>query len=196
MPRDGANSHRRVLAAAREEFSARGYENASMRKIGLRSGMTAAGLYRHFESKAALFRAVVSPAAAELRRWTEETLPALSERASGPFALWRAASESLARELVSPMAEDFRLLFVRSAGTEYAEALGALAGRLAEALLALWQDAKPPEMRELRFLTEASLRMLLEPALGGDPPEAARAGLRTEAFLLAGWRQIAGGGET
>ena len=46
MPRDKTESHARVLAAARDEFMEYGFEKASMRRIGERCGMTAAGLYR------------------------------------------------------------------------------------------------------------------------------------------------------
>ena len=61
MPRDKAVTHIKVLAAAREEFMEYGYENASMRRIGQRCDMTAAGLYRHCKDKAGLFGELVSP---------------------------------------------------------------------------------------------------------------------------------------
>ena len=48
MPKDKTASHARVLAAAREEFLAYGFEKASMRRVGERCGLTAAGLYRHY----------------------------------------------------------------------------------------------------------------------------------------------------
>lgn len=38
-----------------------GYENASMRRVGQRCDMTAAGLYRHCKDKAGLFGELVSP---------------------------------------------------------------------------------------------------------------------------------------
>ncbi len=52
MPRDKTRSHQKVLEAAREEFMEYGYENASMRRIGQRCDMTAAGLYRLLLTKA------------------------------------------------------------------------------------------------------------------------------------------------
>ena len=51
MPRDKTATHIKVLAAAREEFMEYGYENASMRRIGQRCDMTAAGLYRPMENE-------------------------------------------------------------------------------------------------------------------------------------------------
>ena len=59
MPKDKTVTHIKVLAAAREEFMEYGYENASMRRIGQRCDMTAAGLYRHCKDKAGLFGELV-----------------------------------------------------------------------------------------------------------------------------------------
>ncbi len=44
MPRDKTASHARIMAAAREEFLEYGFKKASMRRIGDRCGMTAAGI--------------------------------------------------------------------------------------------------------------------------------------------------------
>ena len=51
MPRDKTASHLKVMAAARDEFLQYGFEKASMRRIGERCGLTAAGLYRHCRDK-------------------------------------------------------------------------------------------------------------------------------------------------
>ena len=67
MPRDKTATHLKVLEAAREEFMEYGYENASMRRIGQRCGMTAAGLYRHCRDKAGLFGELVYPNMEEYR---------------------------------------------------------------------------------------------------------------------------------
>ena len=71
MPRDKTASHLKVLAAAREEFMEYGYENASMRRIGQRCDMTAAGLYRHCTDKAGLFGELVSPSIRKIDAWLE-----------------------------------------------------------------------------------------------------------------------------
>ncbi len=69
MSRDKTESHKRVLAAAREEFMEYGFENASMRRIGERCGMTAAGLYRHCKDKAGLFEELVTPSIDKINEW-------------------------------------------------------------------------------------------------------------------------------
>nr|MCR5057357.1 TetR/AcrR family transcriptional regulator [Clostridiales bacterium] len=71
MPRDKSISHGKVNQAIKDEFLEKGYEAASIRSIGARAGMTSAGLYRHYEDKAAMFDAIVSPLVSEIRDWTE-----------------------------------------------------------------------------------------------------------------------------
>ncbi len=44
MPRDKTLSHEKVRKAVKEEFLEKGYEDASIRSIGARAGMTSAGL--------------------------------------------------------------------------------------------------------------------------------------------------------
>lgn len=49
----------RILQSAREEFKAKGYENASMRNIAQRAGYTTGVLYSRYKDKEELFSAVV-----------------------------------------------------------------------------------------------------------------------------------------
>ena len=44
MPRDKTANHIRLMGAARQEFLECGFEKASMRSIGERCGLTAAGI--------------------------------------------------------------------------------------------------------------------------------------------------------
>ena len=72
MPRDKTFSHEKIIRAATEEFAEYGYDKASMRRIGKRCGLTAAALYRHFDSKEAMYDALVSPALEDLKEWVSE----------------------------------------------------------------------------------------------------------------------------
>ncbi|MCR5106795.1 MAG: TetR/AcrR family transcriptional regulator [Lachnospiraceae bacterium] len=59
MQRDKTLSHEKVKKAVKEEFLEKGYEDASIRSILARAGMTSAGLYRHYADKEAIFNAMV-----------------------------------------------------------------------------------------------------------------------------------------
>ncbi len=59
-----------LLAAARDEFSERGYARATTREIAKRAGVAEPLLFRHFGSKAALFNEVVfGPLRAFMLEW-------------------------------------------------------------------------------------------------------------------------------
>ncbi|MBP5606985.1 MAG: helix-turn-helix transcriptional regulator, partial [Lachnospiraceae bacterium] len=72
MPRDKTLSHEKVKKAIKEEFLEKGYEDASIRSIGARAGMTSAGLYRHYADKEAMFNAMVEPLIEDIKEWTRK----------------------------------------------------------------------------------------------------------------------------
>ena len=128
MPRDKTASHVKVMAAARDEFLEYGFENASMRRIGERSGLTAAGLYRHCRDKEDLFDQLVAPALGKLHSWMDTHLARYLDavRNEGDFQ-WRDSWIDMMREVVYPCADDYRLLLTCSSGTKYESFLHDLA---------------------------------------------------------------------
>lgn len=64
-PRGGTDAANRVLAAAEELFAARGYDAVSVNDIAERAGVSKANVFHHFESKNALYHAVVRNACAD-----------------------------------------------------------------------------------------------------------------------------------
>ena len=61
MPKDKTDTLKRIIPHAKQEFLEKGFEKASMRRIAENAGITAAGLYRHFNSKEAMFASLVAP---------------------------------------------------------------------------------------------------------------------------------------
>ena len=57
--RPAARSRGRLLAAAAQEFAARGYEGAKVDRIAARARLNKAMLYYHFHNKAALYREIL-----------------------------------------------------------------------------------------------------------------------------------------
>jgi TetR/AcrR family transcriptional regulator len=55
-----------ILGAAVKLFSQKGYNAVSMRGVAQEAGVSKANIYHHFESKEALYRAILSASAAEL----------------------------------------------------------------------------------------------------------------------------------
>ena len=73
MPKDKTETHERIIPAAMKIFLEKGFEKATMREIAEEAGITAAGLYRHFVDKEAMFAALVEPVLSELQKWCERT---------------------------------------------------------------------------------------------------------------------------
>ena len=120
MPRDKTANHIKLMTAAREEFLELGFEKASMRSIGDRCGMTAAGLYRHCRDKQDLFDQLVSPSVERLNTWLKEHVERyVNDARSSREPQWRDSWTDMMREVVYPHMEDYILLVARSRGTKY-----------------------------------------------------------------------------
>ena len=201
MPRDKTASHGKIMAAAREEFMEQGFERASMRSIGGRCGMTAAGIYRHCRDKADLFDQLVSPAVKRLETWLDEHVTRYADaiRQDGR-AEWSDSEIDMMKEVVYPNMGDYHLLTARAQGTKYETFLHDLTERSQDQLLryipmirargyGVW-DSDP---KELHLLLTAYTAALFEPVIHNYPYEDALRCLSTvEAFFLPGWKQLMG----
>ena len=201
MPRDKTVSHARVLAAARDEFLQYGYEGASMRRIGRSAGMTAAGLYRHCEDKAALFAELAQPAVDRIEQWRQAQLArGAAATEAGDAALCQESEIDLMREIVYPHMEEYRLLLTSAEGTAYGSFLSDLVEKNTEKMLVLQpllrekgHPAREIDARELRLLLSAYTNALFEPVLQECGQEEALRYLDTvAAFFLPGWRLLLG----
>lgn len=70
--RDAKRAH--ILEAARAVFEAEGLEGASLRAIANKAGYTPAALYFHFDSKEALYGALLEQALERLRVYVADTV--------------------------------------------------------------------------------------------------------------------------
>ncbi len=201
MPRDKTENHGKILKAAREEFLEMGYEKASMRRIGERCGMTAAGIYRHCRDKSDLFEILVLPAVERLKNWSDLHAARYNELLKQKKkSVWMDSNIDMMRELVYPNMDDYYLLIVKSQGTKYESFLHDMTeksqlkmleylGKLRESGMEL------PEIKvqELHLLLTAYITALFEPVIHRYPYEEAIGALDTlEHFFLPGWKQLIG----
>ena len=201
MPRDKTVSHAKIMAAAREEFMEYGFGKASMRRIGERCGMTAAGIYRHCRDKADLFDQLVTSAIARLNAWTDAHVHRYLDAARKDGAIrWNDSVIDMMREVVYPHMDDYRLLLTAAQGTKFEHFLHDLTeasqGQMLKYLPMLKahgfavQDISP---RELHLLLSAYTAALFEPVIHRYPlEEALRALELIEAFFLPGWKALLG----
>ena len=201
MPRDKTASHIRVIAAAREEFMAYGFEKASMRRVGERCGLTAAGLYRHCRDKEDLFDQLAAPALERLNAWMDthlaKHLGAVREQEN---LQWQDSWIDMMREVVYPHVDDYHLILTCASGTKYESFLHDLTQAAQEKTLeylpvlrekgAAVREISPTE---LHLLFSAYVAALFEPVIHLYPPDEAMRCLETvEAFFLPGWRSLFG----
>ncbi len=201
MPRDKAAAHARIMAAAREEFLEFGYEKASMRSVGERCGMTAAGIYRHCRDKEDLFDQLVSPAAERINAWTEAHIDRYSQAIHvGKRALWQDSWVDMMREVVYPHMEEYHLLLVKSQGTKYADFLHDMTWQSQKRFCAYFPyfrargyPVREIGAKELHLLLTAYVTALFEPVIHFYSQEEALNCLNTvEAFFLPGWKHLLG----
>ena len=201
MPRDKTAAHVKILAAAREEFMESGFEGASMRAIGERCGMTAAGIYRHCRDKADLFDQLVSPAVKRLEDWLDNHVARYVDAVRRDGCLqWRDSEIDMMKEVVYPRMGDYHLLTAKAQGTKYESFLHDLTERSQEQLLryipmirARGCDVWDIDPKELHLLLTAYTAALFEPVIHNYPYEDALRCLSTvEAFFLPGWKQLMG----
>ena len=201
MPKDKTASHVRVMAAARDEFMEFGFEKASMRRVGERCGLTAAGLYRHCRDKEDLFDQLVAPAIERLRSWmdTHLTKYLTTVRAEGNLK-WQDSWIDMMREVVYPHVEDYRLLLTCASGTKYESFLHDLTQTAQEQTLQYLPilRQKGLSIREispaaLHLLFSAYVTALFEPVIHRYSLNEAMRCLETvEAFFLPGWKTLFG----
>ena len=209
MPRDKTATHKKVLAAAREEFMEYGYENASMRRIGQRCDMTAAGLYRHCKDKAGLFGELVSPSIEKIDAWLEAHINrSVQTMENETIDLWKDSEIDMMRDLIYPNMEEYRLLLTKAQGSPYENYLHDLyenylhdltqkrQEKMLSFLPLLQEKGYVPHMidaKEMHLLLSAYTTALFEPVIHGyTEEEAYRCSEMLEEFFLPGWKQLLG----
>ena len=199
MPRDKTVNHIKIMEAARKEFMEKGYEKASMRCIADRSGMTAAGIYRHCRDKEDLFCQLVSPAEEKLRIWAKEHIL----RYENPVQkkekiIWQDSIIDMIREIVYPDMEDYHLLIAKSKGSRYENFLHDITEKSQEVIFSYFETLgeagyKTPEITkaQLHLLLTAYITALFEPVVHNYSYEDAIRALEIlEKFFLPGWKQL------
>lgn len=214
MPRDKALSHNRIVRAAMDEFYEYGYDKASMRRIGKRCGLTAAALYRHFDSKEAMFDAIVGPAVEDMKEWIERHVASseafietafIEENSSDPAGaqagdLWSSTEIDMMRELIYPHMSEYSMIINKSRGSKYEGFLSELAdehqrvmSRCLDKLRKQGFAVRDISNEELHILITAYCTALFEPVVHNYSLEDAVRYLDTvEAFFMPGWKKLLG----
>ncbi|MBQ3913109.1 MAG: TetR/AcrR family transcriptional regulator [Lachnospiraceae bacterium] len=203
MPRDKTLSHEKVKKAIRDEFLEKGYEDASIRSIGARAGMTSAGLYRHYDDKEAMFNAMVEPLVESIKAWTERHTGRKYDLLDGGTPKEELFGETfidLIREVILPRRDEFILLMTRSRGTKYEnfvhDYVESNQREFLEAIRFLKDKGYPVidiSEEELHMLLSAYLTACFEPIIHDFDNDKIDSFLNTvQEFFMPGWLRIMG----
>jgi AcrR family transcriptional regulator len=155
-----------ILRAAAQAFSRDGYVATSVDEVAKQAGITKLIVYRHFDSKAALYRAILDEVATRLG---EEWLTNTDE--SHPHGWAVRTLLTVARELP----DGFRLLFVHAAREQefaaYADGFRRIQEELADRVLADLVADEPLRSWTARMMVVAVVGGVLEWVEIGDPAE-------------------------
>ena len=203
MVRNKSVHHEMIIAAAREEFMAYGFADASMRRVAAAAGMSVAGLYKHFSGKEEMFAALVEPACQGLMDMyrQEETAERMAAHDGALADKWEQGGEArLAMTFIYDHLDAFRLLICKSAGTRYESFLHDLAVEEEKTTMAMMEllrqqgtkinDVSP---EEFHLLVTTSIGAIFQAVEHGFTREEALHYADTlDAFFTGSWQVLFG----
>ena len=202
MPKDKTESHEKLIPAAKEEFLEKGFQNASIRSIAAKVGMTSAGLYRHFKDKEDMFASLVEPALNEAREWVCSHMKRGYEGLdSGNYALmWQDNEIDLLRKIIYPNKDAFRLILCCAQGTRYENFVDDIVNENLRSMLDVFEKlrekgvpAKKVSEEELHIILTAYVHAMFEPIIHNFEEEKAVHYLKIiEEFFMPGWHNLLG----
>lgn len=203
MPKDKTQSHERIQKAAREEFLQKGFQNASMREISRKAGLTPSALYRHYPSKEAMFSSLVDPFLQEVLKKTrqhEETAYENFDRTGSGDAMVTDNAVRVFKYLLTEYRDELRLIVCCSGGTRYESFVHDLVTMETQETLKAFDHIresgvpiKPISEDEIHVLLSAYLTAVLEPIAHDWPTDKALRCLDlVEEFFIPAWKHIMG----
>jgi len=203
MIRNKKIHHESILKAAAEEFRRYGFAEASVRRIAKASGMSASGMYKHFESKEDMFAALVEPAVSGFWRLYDtiasEEYDAISAGSGVKDAQNVSSTERMLKYIYSHY-EAFKLVICCSEGTKYADFVHE-AARMEEKnteeyfaqAKAKGFEVKDLPKKEMHLLVTANVNAIVS-AIEHDfnEEEALHYAKTLELFFVSGWHAVLG----
>ena len=113
-----------VLECAEKEFLEKGYKDASLRTIAQEAGTSTSSIYTRFGDKEGLFRAIVEPAAEEMRRMfleIQENFHQLDDNVQqSEMGQYTSLHQMELLDYIYDHFDEFRLLLDGAEGTQFA----------------------------------------------------------------------------
>lgn len=192
----------RILKAAEKEFLEKGYFNASLRNISKEAGVTTGALYRYYDSKEALFAALVEEEAEYVLRLFTKTLDDFEKLPDEvqTESMTEISNDAIDRllEYIYDHPDAFRLLLARAEGTRYGGFLERLVEREVEStytyMETLARMGHPVEELDeslIHMIASGMFAGIFETVVHGMPKEQAKVYVsQLRRFHSAGWAEL------
>ena len=195
MPKDKVESHKLVLTVAKQEFLEKGFENASIRSIGEKAGMTSAALYRHAKSKEDLFCQLVDPFVNEFMNRCMKHKKQSYNMIDNNNDLFNVNDNEIAIfiDLSDKYQEEMKLVFCRSAGTKYETFIHEFIEMQQNEMEKVLAYMKNLTSNELHVFLSSYTAAILEPIIHNYTKEETKECLlKIQDFFTPGWMNIMG----
>ena len=124
MRKESAGVTEALLKSAEQEFLVHGFHDASLRRISAESGVSTNSIYTRFGDKEGLFRAIVEPAAEEMRRMfleIQENFHQLDDNVQqSEMGQYTSLHQMELLDYIYDHFDEFRLLLDGAEGTQFA----------------------------------------------------------------------------
>lgn len=192
----------RILSSAKQEFMEKGFLNASLRNIVKKAGVTTGAFYRYYDSKEALFSALVDEHASYVLNLFNNTVDEF-EKLPGyaqTEQMLDTSSFCLAKLLdyIYDHYDAFKLLIECAEGTAYTDFIHQLVVREVESTYAYMQTlgdmgykVEPINKKLIHIIASGLFAGIFEAVVHDMPKEEAREYLsQFHRFYEAGWSEL------
>ena len=202
MKPEEKNTHSKILGAAKQEFLQKGFLNASLRNIVKNAGVTTGAFYRYYDSKEALFSALVDEQAQYVLDLFNHTLDEF-EKMPGEAQTEQMLdiSDDCTTQLLDYVYDNcdaFKLLVECSEGTKYSDFIHQLVVREVESTYTYIETLRrmghivEPLNKNLIHMISSGLFFGIFEAIVHEMPkeEAVQYVSQLRRFNAAGWSEL------
>lgn len=198
------DTRNRILAEAVKEFKEKGFLNSSLRNISKAAGVTTGAFYRYYDSKEALFGALVDEQAEYIINMYNETIDHFEglpdEQQTEKM---NQVTHDCMREAIDYIYDNldaFRLLVMCSEGTKYADFQDRLVEREVEStyfyletLEKTGHHVEPINKNLIHIIASGQFKCIFETVAHNMPKEEALEYVtQLRRFYTAGWEELMG----
>ena len=202
MSYDYEKTHEMILESAKKIFIRVGFRNASIRNICKDAGVTNGAFYAHFESKDALFAALVSEKLAVVNETDQDMSESHINSVDDVMKIFEMSYKSIETLIhyVYSEKEVFMLILKSSGGTSYENFVEGLIDEECKNTMLFFENSrrfmKNPENISKRFIRLGSsmvINAMMDAFKEGVPEEDNIAETKKASdFCIAGYRQLLG----